>query len=49
MLTFDRLQFAVTIIFHRLFPQLTMGLIAFYTVFIYRLFGRRTERQSGRH
>jgi cytochrome bd-type quinol oxidase subunit 1 len=49
MLTFDRLQFAVTIIFHRLFPQLTMGLIAFYTVFIYRLFGRRTARQSGRH
>jgi hypothetical protein len=26
MLTFDRLQFAATITFHYLFPQLTMGL-----------------------
>jgi cytochrome d ubiquinol oxidase subunit I len=36
MLTFDRLQFAVTIIFHYLFPQLTMGLVFMLALFATR-------------
>lgn len=36
MLTLDRLQFAVTIIFHYLFPQLTMGLAFMVVLFATR-------------
>ncbi len=43
MLTFDRLQFAGTIIFHYLFPQLTMGLALMVAVFATRGFWRKHE------
>jgi cytochrome bd-type quinol oxidase subunit 2 len=36
MLTFDRLQFAASIIFHYLFPQLTMGLAFMIALFATR-------------
>jgi len=43
MLTFDRLQFAATIIFHYLFPQLTMGLAFMLTLFATRGYWRGHE------
>jgi cytochrome d ubiquinol oxidase subunit I len=43
MLTMDRLQFAVTIVFHYLFPQLTMGLAFLLTVFATRGYWRGHE------
>jgi cytochrome bd ubiquinol oxidase subunit I len=43
MLTFDRLQFAVTVIFHYLFPQLTMGLAFVIAVYATRGYWRKHE------
>ena len=43
MLTFDRLQFAATIIFHYLFPQLTMGVAFMLVLFASRGYWRGDE------
>jgi cytochrome d ubiquinol oxidase subunit I len=43
MLTFDRLQFAATIIFHYLFPQLTMGLALMIALFATRAYWWKHE------
>jgi bd-type cytochrome oxidase subunit I len=37
-LTIDRLQFAFTVTFHYLFPQLTMGLALLIVVLLWRSF-----------
>jgi cytochrome d ubiquinol oxidase subunit I len=44
-LLYDRFQFAFTITFHYLFPQLTMGLLT-YTFFVYRSFRGKVTPSS---
>ena len=50
MLTLDRLQFAATIIFHYLFPQLTMGLAFILVLFATRGYwqGHESSKLAGR-
>lgn len=43
MVMFDRLQFAATLIFHYLFPQLTMGLAFMLALFATRGYWRGHE------
>jgi cytochrome bd ubiquinol oxidase subunit I len=43
-LTADRIQFAFTVVFHYLFPQLTMGLALF--ILILKTIGLRTANEE---